>query len=93
MDKKENILDGGHKFKMVGSNTNEELEKKFKSIESSLDLLSYNYGPQSMEVEMATEMLREGDIEAAYNSLSSTVHFDDLTREIEELKAKVLGKS
>ena len=74
--------------------TTETLRKKekFKQIELSLDLLSHNFGPQSSDVEMARDYLNDGHIEEAYHSLSSTVHFYDLSREIEELKNQVLNK-
>ena len=81
MDKKNNVIP-----------LNQKLKEKFKQIELSLDLLSHNYGPQSLEVDMARDQLNDGDIEAAYHSLSSTVHFDDLTREIKELKDHFFNK-
>ena len=86
---KKTILDDNHKFKIVATDK-EELEKKFKSIELSLDLLSHNYGPESFDVGIAQDYLNDGDIEGAYNSLSSTVYFDDLIDEIKQLKAKLL---
>ena len=66
MEKKNNVIP-----------LNQKLKEKFKQIELSLDLLSHNYGPQSLEVDMARDQLNDGDIEAAYHSLSSTDHYLD----------------
>ena len=65
------------------------IKDAFDKIETLLDLLSDNYGLQSPEIEMAQDHLNEGDIEAAYYSLASTVHFEDLIREIHKVRKQI----